>query len=746
MTPPTHSDGPARHTGALARLARACALHPRRTIAAWVVLLVVAFVSSATFGGRLVNEFTIPGSETQRATDLLKSRFNSLSGDSAMVVFTSENGLENDSAKAGITAARDAAAKVPHVVSVGDAYAQQAGGISRDGTIGFVDVRFDSPASEVEKADLDELESSVDAAVAGSGLTVEYGGDVPNGAAPESGSSEVIGLGAAIVVLLLVLGTAVAMSMPILLALTAVGIGTSVLTIAANFTSLNTVTPILAVMLGLGVGIDYALFIVTRFRQSLAEGESSVDAATTAVATAGRAVVFAGSTVAISISGLAIIGLDFVTKLGLGAASTVVISVFAAISLLPAVLAKLGHRVNRWRVPTFVSQNGRTRSGRPTFVQRWGGVVTRRPKTAMAVALAVLFTVAAPATALQLGSSDAGTDPQHTTTRKAYDLLSDGFGPGINGSLKVAVDQTGDPHAAEKLAKAFSETPGVAAVSAPIVNEQGDAAVLQVFPTTRPQATETSDLVADLRDNVVPAALEGSTAKAYVGGQTAAYDDIAKHIGQRMPLFLALVMGVIFLILAMAFRSIVVALKAAVTTLISGMAALGAIVAIFQWGWLGGVVGLDRTGPIESYMPLILFAILFGLAMDYEVFLVSRIREAFTKGASARDSITEGVSNIGRIIFAAGTIMVVVFWAFVLGDDRTVKEFGVGLGVAILMDAFIVRMVLVPAVMQLLGDKAWYMPKWLDRALPHLTIEAPEEPAEEGEDDEEEPHDLPKAA
>jgi RND superfamily putative drug exporter len=745
MTSPTSPGGGAQ-TGALARLARACALHPRRTIAIWVVLLVAAVGSSAAFGGRLVNEFTIPGSETQQATDLLKSRFPANSGDSAMVVFASEKGLMNDSARAGISAAREAAAKVPHVVSVGDAYAQEAGGISKDGTIGFIDVRFDTAASEVELADVEELEDSVDEAVAGSGLTAEYGGDVPNAVAPESGASEVIGLGAAIVVLLLVLGTAVAMSLPIVLALTSVGIGMSMITVVANFTSLNTVTPILAVMLGLGVGIDYALFIVTRFRQALAAGEGPVDAATTAVATAGRAVVFAGMTVAISISGLAIIGLDFVTKLGLGAASTVVVSVFAAISLLPAALAKLGHRVEKWRVPTFVAQDGKTRRGRPTLVQRWGSVVTRRPKTSAAVALAILFTVAAPVTALQLGSSDAGTDPKHTTTRKAYDLLSEGFGPGINGSLKVAVDQTGDSHAAEKLAKAFSETPGVAAVSAPVVNPEGDAAIVQVFPTTRPQATETSDLVGHLRDTVVPSALEGSTAKAYVGGQTAAYDDIAKHIGERMPLFLALVMGIIFVILAMAFRSVVIALKAAVTTLISGMAALGAIVAIFQWGWLGSLVGLDRTGPIESYMPLILFAILFGLAMDYEVFLVSRIREAFTKGSSAHDAITEGVSNIGRIIFAAGTIMVVVFWAFVLGDDRTVKEFGVGLGVAILMDAFIVRMILVPAVMQLLGDKAWYMPKWLDRALPHVTIEPPESPEADEDDDEDEDEELRRAA
>jgi putative drug exporter of the RND superfamily len=332
-----HEEGGARHRGALARLARACALHPKHTIAFWVVLLAVVIGSNAIFGGRLVNEFTIPGSETQQAADLLKSRFPAGAGDSATVVFTSPAGLRNDKAKASITAARIAAAKIDHVVAVGDAYNQKAGAISKGGDIGFFNVQFDSQAFEVDQTYVDQMEDAVDAAVAGSGLQVEYGGDVVNAAAPESGSSDVIGLAAAIIVLLLVLGTAVAMSLPIGLALVSVGIGISALGITANFTHLNTVTPILAVMLGLGVGIDYALFIVTRFRQALADGEAPVEAATTAVATAGRAVVFAGTTVAISISGLAIIGLSFVTKLGLGAASTVMISVLAAISLLPAV-------------------------------------------------------------------------------------------------------------------------------------------------------------------------------------------------------------------------------------------------------------------------------------------------------------------------------------------------------------------------------------------------------------------------
>jgi RND superfamily putative drug exporter len=730
------------HSGALARLARACALHPGRAIAFWVAVLAVAVAGSAMFGGRLVNEFTIPGSETQQATDLLKSRFPATAGDSATVVFTSPDGLSSDRAHHAIGAARAAAAKTPHVVSVGDAYASQAGGISKNGTIGFVDVRFDAQASKVDQADVDTMKAAVDTAVQGSGVQVEYGGDVVNAAPADSGSSDAIGLIAAILVLLLVLGTAVAMSLPIGLALVSVGIGISALELVANFTKLNTVTPILAVMLGLGVGIDYALFIVTRFRQALASGEEPVDAAVTAVATAGRAVVFAGTTVAISISGLAIIGLDFVTKLGLGAASTVVVSVLAAISLLPALLAKLGHRVNRLKVPTFVSQTGRSRTGGPTFVDRWGKAVTRRPKLASLAALAVLLAVATPAAFLNLGSSDAGTHAKHTTTRKAYDLLSEGFGPGLNGPLKIAVDQSQDRDAAATLAKAIQQTPGVATVGKPIVNDAGDAAVLVVVPTTKPQSSETKALVDRLRGETVPQALAGSPAHAYVGGQTAAFEDIATRIDQRMPLFLLLVGGIIFFVLAMAFRSIVVAVKAALTTLISGMAALGAIVAIFQWGWLSSLVGLDRTGPIESYMPMILFAILFGLSMDYEVFLVSRIREALTKGSSSRDSINEGVGNIGRVIFAAGTIMVTVFWAFVLGDDRVVKEFGVGLGVAILMDAFVVRMVLVPAVMNLLGDKAWYMPRWLDRVLPKLTIEPPES----SDKDDEAGIELPQAA
>jgi RND superfamily putative drug exporter len=420
------------HTGALARLARACALHPQRTIAVWVALLAVAIGSSAAFGGPLVNEFTIPGSETQHATDLLKERFPANAGDSATVVFTAPHGFRSEQARSAVADAEKAAGHVGHVVAVGDPYSARGGGISRDERIAYLDVRFDKQAFEVDQADVDDLKEVVRKAVEPS-LRVEFGGDVVNAAAPESGSSEVIGLAAAIIVLLLVLGTAVAMSLPIVLALVSVGIGVSLLGLAATVTNLNTVTPILAVMLGLGVGIDYALFIVTRFRQALAGGLEPVEAAVEAGATAGRAVVFAGTTVAISISGLAIIGLGFVTKLGLGAASTVVISVCAAVSLLPALLARLGHGVNRLRVPTFVAQSPRPRL---TFVERWGRAVTRRPRTAVVVALAALVAMAIPVASLNLGSSDAGTNAKHTTEPEGVRPADRGVRPGAERVLE----------------------------------------------------------------------------------------------------------------------------------------------------------------------------------------------------------------------------------------------------------------------------------------------------------------------
>jgi len=732
-----------RQSGGLSRLARACALHPWRTIGLWVAVIVTLGASAQMFGGKLVNEVTIPGSETQQALDLLEKRFPARAGESAQLAFTSEKPLTSASNRHDVQAMRAAAKEIPGVIDVGDPYAKHAGAISKDGSIGYIDVQFNTPAAEVDEAQVTQLEDDVRASLGDdSTLHVEFGGPVVNGVQPDSHTSEMLGIAAAMVVLLVVLGTAVAMAIPLTLALVSVGVGMSLLTLAAAVSNFNKITPILAVMIGLGVGIDYALFIVSRFRQALADGAEPADAATLATKTAGRAVIFAGTTVAISISGLAVLGLPFVTKLGIGAAMTVVGAVITAVTLLPAVLSKLGHRVNSFKVP-FMKHEDSTEALETGTFGRWARFVTSHPKSVVVATLAVLLTLAFPYTDIRLGSADAGTNPSHTTTRKAYDLTAKGFGPGFNGPLLIAVDQKGEPGTADRLANKLGQTDGIAAALAPLTNESGDTAQVIVFPTTSPQSAETSDLLTHLRDDVIPAQLEGTHAKAYVGGTTASFEDIATTINGNMLKFYLYVIGITFLVLTMAFRSIVIATKAALTTLLSAFAAFGVLTAVFQWGWLNGLIGLDRTGPIESYVPVMVLAILFGLSMDYEVFFASRIRETYAKGTEARAAVREGVGAIGRVIVAAAIIMGVVFWAFVLGDSRTIKAFGVGLGVAILLDALIVRMTLVPAVMHLLGDKAWYMPRWLDRILPRLTIE----PAEEPEDrEDEEPRELPKAA
>jgi len=478
-------------------------------------------------------------------------------------------------------------------------------------------------------------------------------------------------------------------------------------------------------MIGLGVGIDYALFIVTRFRQALHDGLKPVDAAAAATATAGRAVIFAGTTVAISISALVVIGLDFITKMGFGAAITVFTAVVAANTLLPAVLSLLGHRIDKGKVP-FIRQQDDSYAGRQrTLAARWGRFVTRHAVAVTAATVVGLVVLALPALGVQLGSSDAGSNPTSTTTRRAYDLLSDGFGPGFNGPLLVSVDQRGAPGAAARLTTAFREDPGIASVAPPVFNEARDTAQVIVYPTTSPTSERTEALVDRLREDVVPRTLAGTGAQAYVGGETAMFQDIADRVLGRLPLFLLVAVGITFLILSMAFRSIVIALKASLTTLLSALAAFGVLVAVFQMGWAKELVGLDTTGPIESFLPVIVFSILFGLSMDYEVFLVSRIREEYVHGDEPRPAIIDGMGAIGRVVMAAALIMSVVFFSFMLAPDRVTKEFGLALGVAILIDAFVVRLTLVPAVMWLLDRRAWYMPVWLDRILPRLTIEPP---------------------
>jgi len=737
-----HVESTSRGDGGLTRLVRACAEHPKRTLGLWLVAIVVIVASSAAFGGKLVNESNIPGSDSQHAVDLLKEKFPERAGDSARIVFSSDHALTDQDGRDAVAAARAAVAKEPGVVSVGDPFAGKGGALSKDGHIGFFEAQFDKPAHELDESVIEEIEPNVREAIGETPVEVEFGGPVIEAKPVDSHMSDMLGFGAAIVILLLVLGTAVAMAVPITLAVVSVGLGMSILTIAAAFTSFNTITPILAVMIGLGVAIDYALFIVMRFRQELANGKEPVEAAVKAGSTAGRAVIFAGTTVAISISGLALVGIPFVAKMGYGTAIAVIVAVCTAVTLLPAMLAKIGHRIDRFPLPRPRLKKAKTPSENG-LVSRVAQLVERRPKTVIVATLAAILTMAVPVLSLNMGTADAGTNPADTTTRKAYDLLAEGFGPGFNGPLLVAVDQQGDKDAATTLAAALEKTPNVVAVTQPMLNESGDTAQIAVYPGTSPQSSETADLVHTVRDDVIPAALAGSSAKAYVGGTTAANEDVASKLISNFGLFLLFIVGITCLVLTMAFRSIVIALKAVLATSLSALAAFGALVAVFQWGWLQALVGLDQTGPTASYLPVIVLSILFGLSMDYEVFLASRIREEFVKGGDARRAVTAGVTGVGRVIVAAAIIMGVVFWAFVLTDDRTVKSFGLGLGVAILVDALVVRMLLVPAVMHLLGDKAWWMPRWLDRLLPRLTIEAPEE---ESELDEPDDIDLARAA
>jgi putative drug exporter of the RND superfamily len=714
-----------RHEGALARLGRAVANHPWRTLAAWLVAAVLIVAGSVTVGGTLADEFTIPDSEAQSAIDLLEERFPARAGDSATLVLAAKSGrLDSGAARETVNRALAAAASAPEVESVGSPFTARGGDVSDDGRVAYVEVQYADPAVELPSGAVDEMQTDVRVAVDGTGVQAEFTGAAVE-EQPETATSELLGLLAAMVILIVVFGSVVAMGLPVLLALVSLGLSTALLLLLTQLTSFNTFTPILMSMIGLGVGIDYALFIVTRFRQALHDGLKPVDAAAAATATAGRAVIFAGTTVAISISALVVIGLDFITKMGFGAAITVFTAVVAANTLLPAVLSLLGHRVDRGKVP-FVRQQDDSHAGRQrTLAARWGRFVTRHAVAVSATTIIGLVVLALPALGVQLGSSDAGSNPTSMTTRRAYDLLSDGFGPGFNGPLLVSVDQRGAPGAANRLTAAFREDPGIASVAPPVLNEAKDTAQVTVYPTTSPTSDGTEALVERLREDVVPRTLAGTGAQAYVGGQTAMFQDIADRVLGRLPLFLLVAVGITFLILSMAFRSIVIALKASLTTLLSALAAFGVLVAVFQFGWGAELIGLDTTGPIESFLPVIVFAILFGLSMDYEVFLVSRIREEYVHGDEPRPAIIDGMGAIGRVVMAAALIMSVVFFSFMLAPDRATKEFGLALGVAILIDAFVVRLTLVPAVMWLLDRRAWYMPAWLDRILPRLTIEPP---------------------
>jgi putative drug exporter of the RND superfamily len=517
----------------------------------------------------------------------------------------------------------------------------------------------------------------------------------------------------------------VAMLIPIALAITALATAFLLLFILAGLTPINTITPILVSMIGLGVGIDYSLFIVTRFRQLLHEGLSPQDAAAEAGASAGRAVWFAGLTVAISVSGLALFGLDFVTKLGIGSALGVLTTVLIANSLLLAVLALLGHKIDRLKVPFLRPVDDSDEGREKTLVARWGRFVTVHARVVFPVVVVLILALASTVALIRLGAADQGTQPTEQTSRRAYDLLAEGFGPGFNAPIPIVVDVNDDPQAPQKIYDRVRNLPGVASAGEPQFNDEKTVALVFVTPESAPQDEETDQLVDRLRNDVVPAATAGGDARAYVSGLTAAFKDIAEQIIDRMPLFLLFIIGVTLILLAMAFRSLVISATAAITTILSAFVGFGVLTLVVQEGHLLGLTGLDQTGPIETFVPPIAFAILFGLSMDYMVFLMSRIREEHVHGLRTQDAVAHGIAAIGRVVVAAALIMGTVFAAFILSADRIPKEFGLLLAVAILTDALIVRMTLVPSLLTLLGEKSWYIPRWLDRALPNVTIEPP---------------------
>ena len=728
-------------TGGLARWMRACASHPWRVIISWVGIIAGLIVLVGSVGGSLKDEFEIPGSDTQKATDLIESEFAEEQGGVLNLVFAAPAGerLDTSEREAAIEAAI-AELKTDEfkptgtdpegeagIESVGDPFSEDT--FSDDGRIAYSEAQFDRVIYEEDRERVVAVQDAVRETVEPAGVTVEFNGDAEFPPI-EQGTQELLGLFAALIVLLVVFRTLVATAIPLALAIVAVMSAFLLLFVLAGLTDINTITPLLVSMIGIGVGIDYSLFIVTRFRQLLHEGLPPREAAAEAGASAGRAVIFAGLTVAISVTGLAFFGLDFVTKLGIGSALGVLTTVLIANSLLIAVLAKLGHKIDRLKVPFLRPIDDSEEARERTLIARWGRFVTAHARGVFLVMLLVLVGLAATSALVRLGASDQGTQPTKQTARRAYDLLAEGFGPGFNGPIPIVVDVNGDAGAPQRVYEGVRNLEGVASAGEPQLNDAGTVALVFVTPDSAPQDEATEQLVDRLRSDVAPAATEGGDAAVYVSGLNAAFIDIADRIMERLPLFLLYIIGVTFIVLAMAFRSIVISLTAAVTTILSAFVGFGVLTLVIQEGHGMSLTGLDRTGPIETFVPPIAFAILFGLSMDYMVFLMSRIREEHVHGLNTRDAVEHGIAAIGRVIVAAALIMGTVFAAFILTSDRISKEFGLLLAVAILTDALLVKMTLVPAFLTMLGEKAWYIPGWLDRILPNVTIEPPHDAEE----------------
>ncbi|MFJ3655032.1 MMPL family transporter [Streptomyces nigra] len=697
----------------------------------WVALLAVAGVGAATAPSAGSTSFSIPGTEAQKAFDLLDERFPGMSADgaTARVVFKAPDGQKMTDAgnKAAVEDTVRELSDGSEVASVADPYTANA--VSKDGTTAYASVKYKVSGMELEDTSREALDDAAQDA-RDAGLTVEVGGDALQ-TTPETGATEVIGIAIAAVVLVITFGSLIAAGLPLLTALIGVGIGISTITALASALELGSTTSTLATMIGLAVGIDYALFIVSRYRAELAEGRDREEAAGRAVGTAGSAVVFAGLTVVIALVGLSVVNIPMLSKMGIAAAGTVVIAVLIALTMIPALLGYAGRRVrpagakSRWMGGRRAERKAASGTAKPNMGTRWASFVVRRPVAVLLLGVLGLGAAAVPATSLELGLGDDGSQPTSTTQRRAYDLLSDGFGPGFNGPLMVVVDARGtdDPKAVfGDVGNTIERLDDVATVTPAAPNKAGDTATITVIPNAKPSSVTTEDLVHSIRDE--GARIQADTGSTVlVTGSTAMNIDVSQKLNDALLPYLALVVGLAFLLLIVVFRSVLVPLKAALGFLLSVLAALGAVVAVFQWGWFAGLLGVEETGPVMSMMPIFMVGVVFGLAMDYEVFLVTRMREAHVHGEKPSQAIVTGFRHGARVVTAAAVIMMAVFAGFIGSSESMVKMIGFGLAIAVFFDAFVVRMAIVPAVLALLGKRAWWLPKWLDRALPNVDVE-----------------------